>query len=428
MKKKLNILVIGSGAREHSICWSLSKSEKTNKLFCIPGNAGISKIASCEEINPADKKSILKFCKEKKIELAVIGPEEYLATGLSDFLIKNKVKTFGPSKKASRLESSKSFAKKFLNRHKISTPSYKEFTSAVDAKKFLKNSSFPLVMKADGLAAGKGVVICQKLSEGLLALEEILSKKKFGNAGKKIIIEEFIEGFEISFFAFFDKKSFLPFGYALDHKKAYENDVGPNTGGMGCFTPSKLMNKNLEEQIYKDIIKKTFYGLRKDKVDYRGVIFFGLMIKNNKPYIIEYNVRFGDPECQVLMMRLKNDILDLFISSINKKLGNKKISWDKKPAITVVAASKGYPGKFKLNEEIKKINEIQNNRNQQLFHSGTISDHKGRIFNSGGRVLNSTVKSTSLKKARKTAIGLLNKIKWKNKYFRRDIGYRVINK
>ena len=423
MKKKLNILVIGSGAREHSICWSLSKSEKTNKLFCIPGNAGISKIASCEEINPADKKSILKFCKEKKIELAVIGPEEYLATGLSDFLIKNKVKTFGPSKKASRLESSKSFAKKFLNRHKISTPSYKEFTSAVDAKKFLKNSSFPLVIKADGLAAGKGVVICQKLSEGLLALEEILSKKKFGNAGKKIIIEEFIEGFEISFFAFFDKKSFLPFGYALDHKKAYENDVGPNTGGMGCFTPSKLMNKNLEEQIYKDIIKKTFYGLRKDKVDYRGVIFFGLMIKNNKPYIIEYNVRFGDPECQTLLRDLKTDLLDIFLATIEDELSKIKISKYNMKVICVVLASLGYPGNYQKNKLLKNLDKVKKSNNIEVFHAGT-KLVKNKFYSNGGRVLCITARSTTLENARRIVYKTIKAINWKNGFYRKDIGIK----
>jgi len=423
MKKKLNILVIGNGAREHALCWSLRKSKKTGKLFCIPGNAGISEVAICEEINPSNKKDILNFCKDEKIELVVIGPEEYLANGLSDFLIKNKVNTFGPNKKAAMLESSKSFAKKFLIKHKIPTPGYKHFTSLLEAKKFLKKSKFPLVIKADGLAAGKGVIICENLSEGLTTLEEILREKKFGDAGKKIIIEEFIEGYEISFFAFFDKKSFLPLGYALDHKKAYENDIGPNTGGMGCFTPSKLVNKNLEEKIYKIIIKKTFNGLKKDKIDYRGVIFFGLMIKNNTPYIIEYNVRFGDPECQTLLRDLKTEILDIFLATTEDRLSEIKISKYNMNIVCVVLASIGYPGNYKKNKILSNLKKANKQKNIEIFHAGT-KLVKNKFYSNGGRVLSVTAKSSTLEKARKLAYKTIKNINWKYGFFRKDIGIK----
>jgi len=423
MKKKLNILVIGSGAREHSICWSLRKSKKTDKLFCIPGNAGISEIALCEEINLNNKKDILNFCKKKKIELVVIGPEEYLAKGLSDFLIKNKINTFGPNKKASRLESSKSFAKKFLIKHKIPTPRYKEFKSLIRAKNFLKKSKFPIVIKADGLAAGKGVIICQNFSEGIFTLNEILKERKFGDAGKKVIIEEFIEGYEISFFAFFDKKTFIPFGYALDHKKAYEDDIGPNTGGMGCFTPSKLVNKVLEEKIYTKIIKKTFSGLKKDKINYRGIIFFGLIIKDHKPYIIEYNVRFGDPECQTLLRDLKTDLLDILLATTEDKLSEIKILKYNMKIVCVVLASLGYPGIYEKNKLLKNLDKAKQQKNIEIFHAGT-KLIKNKFYSNGGRVLSVTAKSKTIENARKIAYKTLKIINWQDGFFRKDIGIK----
>ena len=422
----MNIGLIGSGGREHALCLKLFQSNSPKKIFCFPGNAGTANIATNIEVDILDFNKVFKLIKFYKIDIVIIGPEEPLVKGLVNFLNKKKVKVFGPNKYASKLEGSKAFMKNLCKANKIPTANFKICSSINHVKDFLKTSNFPIVVKADGLAAGKGVTIC-KNKRTVLDISDEIFKGKF-KSSKKVVLEEFLMGEEASYFLVVDRNSFKFFGSAQDHKRVGEKDRGPNTGGMGAYSPAPIVNKVVENKIIERIVKPTLNALKKKKQSYKGFLYVGLMIKNNEPKLIEFNVRFGDPECQVLMMRLKNDILDLFISSINKKLGNKKISWDKKPAITVVAASKGYPGKFKLNEEIKKINEIQNNKNQQLFHSGTISDHKGRIFNSGGRVLNSTVKSTSLKKARKTAIGLLNKIKWKNKYFRRDIGYRVINK
>ncbi len=422
----MNIAIIGSGGREHSLCFKLNQSKKVKKIFCIPGNAGTNYIATNKAIDINNFNEIYRFVKIKKIKLIIVGPEVPLVNGIVDYFQKRKIKIFGPNKIASKLEGSKIYMKKFCREFKIPTANSKKIFNISQANKFIKSMDLPIVVKSDGLASGKGVTICKTKDQAFKDAKNILNGKF--KSSKKLILEEFLDGQEMSYFVISDGYNFKCLGTAQDHKRIGEGDTGVNTGGMGAYSPSNLINRELEKKIINKIVKPTINGMKKKGSIYKGILYVGLMIKNNEPKLIEFNVRFGDPECQVLMMRLKNDILDLFISSINKKLGNKKIYWDKKPAITVVAASKGYPGKFKLNEEIKKINEIQNNKNQQLFHSGTISDHKGRIFNSGGRVLNSTVKSTSLKKARKTAIGLLNKIKWKNKYFRRDIGYRVINK
>lgn len=419
----MNILVIGGGAREHSICWSIKKSKKSKNIFCTPGNAGISKIAKCFNIDPKDKKKILDFCLKNNVEFVIIGPEEFLADGLSDYLIKNGIQTFGPTKSASKLESSKSFAKKFLNKHKIPTPMFKEFTSFSKAKIFLEDCYFPIVVKADGLAAGKGVIICKDKIQSIKALEEILLQKRFGQSGKKIIIEEFVEGFEISYFAFFDKKTFLPLGYALDHKKAYEDDKGPNTGGMGCFTPSNLVSNVLEQNIIKDIVKKTFDGLKRDKIVYRGVIFFGLIIQKDKAQVIEYNVRFGDPECQTLLRSLKTDLLEIFKATCEDKLSNIRIIKKKQAVVCVVLAAKGYPGKYEKNKIIKNLQNLKLEKDVEIFHAGTklISED---FYSYGGRVLSVTAVSSDIKKARKTAYRILKQINWKNGFYRNDIGIK----
>lgn len=419
----MNILVIGGGAREHSICWSIKRSKKSKNIFCAPGNAGISKIAKCFNIDPKDKKKILDFCLKNNVEFVIIGPEEFLADGLSDYLIKNGIQTFGPTKSAAKLESSKSFAKKFLNKHKISTPMFKEFTSFSKAKIFLEDCHFPIVVKADGLAAGKGVMICKDKIQSIKALEEILLHKKFGQSGKKIIIEEFVEGFEISYFAFFDKKTFLPLGYALDHKKAYEDDKGPNTGGMGCFTPSNLVSNILEQNIIKDIVKKTFDGLRKDKIVYRGVIFFGLIIKKDEAQVIEYNVRFGDPECQTLLRNLKTDLLEIFKATCEDSLSHIRIINKKQAVVCVVLAAKGYPGKYEKNKIIKNLQNLKLEKDVKIFHAGTklISED---FYSNGGRVLSVTAVSSDIKKARKTAYRILKKIDWKSGFYRNDIGIK----
>ncbi|MEE2694975.1 MAG: phosphoribosylamine--glycine ligase [Pseudomonadota bacterium] len=419
----MNILVLGGGAREHSICWSIKNSKKCKMIYCIPGNAGISEIAECSLLNLDDKRELLKFCDLKNIDLVIIGPEQYLEKGLSDYLIKKGILVFGPSRNASKLETSKSFAKKFLNRNKINTSDYKEFTSFKSAKKYISSAKYPLVIKADGLAAGKGVIICKNMLEAEVGLIEIMKKKKFGSAGKKIIIEDFLDGFEISYFAFFDKNNFIKLGYALDHKRAYDNDQGPNTGGMGCFSPSKKVTKSIEEQITKKILLPTLKGLKKEKLVYRGVLFFGLMITKKGPYVIEYNVRFGDPECQTLLRKLNTDLLDLILCNLKDNLSKVKIKIDNRAVICVVLAANGYPGLYKKNKIIKNLEKAQLVDGVVIYHAGTSLKNK-KIVSSGGRVLSITAKAKSIKLARERAYKALRIIDWSDGFFRKDIGVK----
>ena len=419
----MNILVLGSGAREHSICWAVKKSKACEKLFCSPGNAGIEKIAECKFINLKKKIQILNFCKKNFIDLVIIGPEEYLADGVSDYLQNKGIKTFGPVKKAAKLETSKSFAKSFLLKNKILTPKYRKFTALNKALSYLNSINFPIVIKADGLAAGKGVVICKNLNEAKQTIKLMMEKKKFGDAGKKIIIEEFINGFEISYFSFFDKKTFLPLGYALDHKRAFDNDLGPNTGGMGCFTPSKKVSKDLEKKIIKNIIEKTFLGFKKENFIYRGILFFGLIIKNNEPYVIEYNVRFGDPECQTLLRKLNTDFLEILTSTTKDELGKIKITNSRKSVVCVVLASKGYPESYDKEILIPNLKKIKNNERTIIFHAGT-KTLSSNFFSNGGRVLSVTSTGKNIEEARKNAYGVLKKLNWKNGFYRKDIGFK----
>ena len=419
----MNILVLGSGGREHAICWKIKKSERCKNLYCIPGNGGIEEIAICEKVDKIDKSVILRFCIEKEIDLVVIGPENYLAEGVSDFLIKNGFNTFGPTKLASKLESSKLFSKLFLNKYKIPTAKFKEFISAKKAKEFLKSKSFPLVIKADGLAAGKGVIICNNYDEGVFAINEIMVNKKFGSAGRKIIIEDFLKGFEISYFVFVDNNSFLPLGYALDHKKAYDNDKGPNTGGMGCFTPSKKINHNIEKLILEKIVKKTITGIKNEKLNFKGILFFGLMIKDEKPYVIEYNVRFGDPECQTLLRTLETDLLEIIIATTNNNLSNLHLKKSNDSVVCIVLASNGYPGDYNKNKLIENIDKACSIDGIKIFHSGTVKK-SSKFFSSGGRVLSITSKSHTIESARKRAYEAVKIINWKHGFFRRDIGIK----
>ena len=416
----MNILVIGNGAREHSLCWALNKSKIKKRIFCIPGNAGIQEVVDSFNIE-INKKKILQFCKNKNISLVVIGPEQFLEEGFSDFLTNRGILVFGPSKKASKLEYSKSFAKNFLKKHKIPSANFREFSSYTKAEKYLRDIKFPIVIKADGLAAGKGVIICNDLSEAKKGLKEIMITKKFGKAGKKILIEEFLQGFEVSYFVLFDKNSFSVLNYALDHKRAFDFNKGPNTGGMGAFTPSKKVDKNLKKIISDRIVKKTFEGLKKDKIVYRGVLFIGLMITKDGPYVIEFNVRFGDPECQVLMRNLDTDILKIVKAVANDKLSNIKIKNKKLSTICVVIASMGYPNTYKINKQIKNLNEAQKIKNIEIFHAGT-KNVKNKVLSSGGRVLSITAQAKDLKSARKIAYSAIKKINWRYGFFRKDIG------
>jgi len=421
----LNILVLGSGGREHAICWSISKSKKCKNLYCIPGNGGISSEAKCYDINPTNKKEIFKFCLLKKVDLVVIGPEKLLYLGMADYLTKKGINTFGPTKKASQLETSKIFAKKFLKKNNIPTGNFTSFNSSISAINYVESNTPPFVIKVDGLAEGKGVIICNNRKTAIKNIKEILDLKKFGVAGDRIIIEEFLVGYEISYFAFFDQENILPFEYALDHKKAKDNDLGLNTGGMGAFTPFQKINEKLKKKIFNEIILPTKKGLKEKKIEYRGVIFFGLIITKSGPKVIEYNVRFGDPECQVILRNLNSDLLKILNSTTNDLLHKEKISFTKQCSICVILASNGYPEKYKKYSKIENIEKAEKTKDVVIFHSGTKKKKEG-FFSNGGRVLSITSTGKSLAEARKKAYNAIRIINWKEGFFRSDIGKKKL--
>ena len=422
----MNIAIIGSGGREHSLCFKLKKSKKVSKIFCFPGNAGTSSISKNIKVDTNNFSKIFKHIKKNKINLIVVGPEVPLVNGIVDYFKKRNIRIFGPSKKASKLEGSKVFMKNFCKKFKIPTAKYKQVFNLDDAKHFISTLKFPIVVKSDGLAAGKGVTICKNKKKALLEIKKIFNGKF--KSSKKVVVEEFLAGEEASYFVITDGKSFKNIGTAQDHKRIGEGDTGPNTGGMGAYSPSYIINKKMENKIINKIIIPTINGMRKIGCRYQGILYAGLMINNNEPKLIEYNVRFGDPECQVIMMRLKNDLLELIQSTLNKNLKKKRIIWERKKAITVVVANKGYPGKYKNNIELKNLYKIKQNGKMQLFHAGTIIDERNKVKTNGGRVLNATVMNQNLKVARDTAHKMIKRIVWKNKYYRKDIGYKVIDK
>ena len=419
----MNVCVIGSGGREHAICFKLKQSAKLNNLFCMPGNAGTAMICQNLDVDILNFDEIYKTLKKHAIEVVVVGPEIPLVAGIVDYLENKGIKVFGPSMKASQLEGSKIFMKNFCKKFNIPTAKYFEVKSLTEAKKILSEFNAPIVVKSDGLAAGKGVTICNSINEALDDIDEIMSGKF--QSSNKVIIEEFLKGEEASYFVITDGKNFQQVGTAQDHKRVGENDTGLNTGGMGAYSPSLIINKKIEEKILDKIIQPTINGMKELGHPYTGILYAGLMIHEDEPKLIEYNIRFGDPECQALMMRLKTDLLDLINFTINQKLNEIKINWSENPSITVVAASQGYPGKFKKDIEINNLPKNTESLNEQLFHAGTY-EKNGRILSNGGRVLNSTVSLEDLKSSRDRALELLDELDWENKYYRRDIGWRAI--
>ena len=419
----MNLAVLGSGGREHAICYKLKQSSKIKKLFCIPGNAGTQKIAKNIKADISNFDKLYQVIKKNKIELVIVGPEQPLVDGIVDYLNKKKVRVFGPDKYASQLEGSKAFMKNLCRKHNIPTANFGIFDNCDDASEFIKKNGAPIVVKADGLAAGKGVSICTSVEEALKNTKEILDGKF--KSSKRVVLEEFIEGEEISYFAIVDKNSYHFFGSAQDHKRVGENDTGPNTGGMGAYSPSAILTKELENKIKQKIIQPTLKAMKDLGHPYRGFLYAGLMINKDEPYLIEYNIRMGDPECQVIMMRLKTDLLEIIDSIINNKLNNIKIKWSKKNSITIVLCAKGYPLNYLKNSEIKNLSKIKLDDSNQIFHAGTYSKNN-KIYSNGGRVLNITSCSESLVKARNNSLSNINKINWKDGFFRKDIGWKAI--
>ena len=421
----MNIGIIGSGGREHALCEAISKSKLVSKIFCFPGNGGTSKIATNVNIDILNFNKLLKYIRFNKIDLVIVGPEEPLVRGVVDFLKRNKINVFGPNKYASKLEGSKAFMKKICFENNIPTAKFKICNNSKHVQEFLTNCKLPIVVKADGLAAGKGVKICKNKKQVIKETLEIF-KGKF-KSSKKLILEEFLEGEEASYFVIVDKNNFKFFGSAQDHKRAYENDKGPNTGGMGAYSPAPIINKTLEKKIITKILRPTLQALRRRRNYYSGFLYAGLMIKNNEPYLIEYNVRMGDPECQVILPRLKTDLLKIIIYTTKNNLKKISFSWKKEKCMSIVLCAKGYPGKYKKNIRIKKLNKIKISNNDYIFHAGT-KVHNNEILNNGGRVLNITSLGTSFFKIKKNILSIIKKIDWKQGFFRRDIGNKVINK
>ena len=415
--------VIGSGGREHAICEKILQSKKIEKLYCFPGNAGTNSIAKNVKIKIDEFDKIKNFVINNKIDFLIVGPEKPLVNGIVDFFQKHNIKIFGPEKIASQLEGSKIFTKKLCEKYKIPTAKFGIFKNLEEANLFLKTSKFPLVVKADGLAAGKGVYICKNIETAKNAIKEIFNGK-FGIA-KNILIEEFLSGEEMSYFIISDGKTFKKFQTAQDHKRVLEGDKGKNTGGMGAYSPSRLINSNLDKKIINKIIKPTLKGLKDMGTNFKGFLYAGLMIVNNEPYLIEYNVRMGDPECQTILPKLKTDIIDIFTACCENNLSSVNIEWHEEKSLCIVVCSKGYPDKYKNNILIKNIEKIHLQQKEFIFHAGT-KINKKKIYSNGGRVLNFVVLSNNFKSSKKKAIQLIRKLNWPNGFYRKDIGFKVI--
>jgi len=421
----MNLAVIGSGGREHSICYKLKQSKRIKKLICIPGNAGTESLAKNINIDISDFNSVFETIKNYEIDIVIVGPEQPLVDGIVDFLSEKNVKVFGPDKFASQLEGSKVFMKDLCKKNNIPTAKFGSFDDLNSALDFLNKNKMPIVVKADGLASGKGVTICKSIEEAKIKVIEILNGKY--KSSRKVVLEEFLNGEEISYFSIVDGNCYKFFGSAQDHKKVGEGDTGPNTGGMGAYSPSNLLDIKLEEKIKKKIINPTLNAMKNLGHPYRGFLYAGLMISKGEPYLIEYNIRMGDPECQVLMMRLKTDLLEIIDLATKDKLNDFEIEWNEDNCMTIVLCANGYPGNHIKNSEIEKLPSADQDNSKQIFHAGTYKKNN-KIFSSGGRVLNITSLGKTLVEARDRCLLNLKKIDWNDGFYRKDIGWRALKK
>jgi phosphoribosylamine--glycine ligase len=420
----MKVGIIGSGGREHAICQTLKNSTRVNQIYCFPGNGGTAEIATNIILNLENFNDLKEFIMLNKIDLIIVGPEKPLVDGVVDFLEAHNIKVFGPNKLASQLEGSKIFTKNLCTKYNIPTAKFGIFHDIKDAIQFTKKASYPLVIKADGLASGKGVYICENNKEAELAIHEIFGGK-FGEA-KNLLVEEFLSGEEMSYFIISDGKTIKRFDTAQDHKRVFEGDKGKNTGGMGAYSPSRLITKELDRKIMTKIIEPTIKGLGEMGINYKGFLYVGLMIKENEPFLIEYNVRMGDPECQTILPKLKTDLLEIFLSCCDENLNTIKIEWHNKKSLCVVLCSKGYPDKFDKNVLIKNINKIKLNENQYCYHAGTVLT-KDQIYATGGRVLNFVCLSDDFLEARTKVTNSISSLNWNGGFYRKDIGYKVID-
>lgn len=414
----MRILVVGGGGREHAICWKLSKEANVEKIYCAPGNAGISNVAECIDIGDSDIENLLKFAKENQIDLTIVGPEIPLVAGIVDAFEKEGLKIFGPNKKCAQLEGSKSFSKDFMIRHNLPTAKYKEYTNLDEAITEIDSFGYPVVIKADGLAAGKGVVIPENREDAITTLKEMMSDKKFGKAGDKIVVEEFLNGIETSILAFVDNDTIVPMVSSKDHKKVFEGEAGLNTGGMGTFSPSEIYTDELAKEVQEKILDKTLEGFKKDNLNYKGILFVGLMITEDGPKILEYNVRFGDPETQSVLFRLDTDLNKIIIAILENNLKDIEINYSKEEAICVMLTSGGYPESYEKGKVISGLENLDSDI--VVFHSGTKFDNENIVTN-GGRVIGITAKGKTVKEAGEKVYENIKKINFEGMHYRKDI-------
>lgn len=422
----MKVLVIGGGGREHALVWKLAQSRHVDKIYCMPGNAGISEIAECIDVSN-DFEALLDFVKYEWIDLTIVGPEDPLSKGIVDLFEKEGRRIIGPTKEASRLESSKVFAKDFMKRYGIPTAEYKVFTSYLHAEDYIRIKGAPIVIKADGLAAGKGVFVAKTIDEALESLRLIMKERVFGEAGDRVVIEEFLEGEEASFMAFCDGKTVIPMVSSQDHKRVFDNDEGPNTGGMGACSPAPVVTEEIERIVMNKIMFPAIRGMRAEGIRYKGILYAGLMIKDGRPYVLEFNCRFGDPETQPVLTRLQSDLIDISFAIIEERLSEVEIKWRPEASVCVVLASKGYPGKYEKGKIIKGLEKLKGLEDLFVFHAGTAYNN-GDIVTSGGRVLGVTALGKDIAEARQRAYEAIGNIHFEGMHFRKDIALRAIKR
>ncbi|MEN8264239.1 MAG: phosphoribosylamine--glycine ligase [Nitrospirota bacterium] len=421
----MKVLVVGGGGREHALVWKLKQSPRVDKVFCAPGNAGISEIAECVNIDPANVDALLDFVKYNWIDLTVVGPEVPLTDGIVDAFVKEERLIFGPDAVGAQLEGSKIFAKDFMKKYGIPTAEYKVFSSYIHAEEYVRLKGAPIVIKADGLAAGKGVIVAETVDEAVDALKMIMRDKAFGDAGKKVVVEQCLKGEEASFMIITDGKTVLPLATSQDHKAIFDGDKGPNTGGMGAYSPAPIVTKSLEAEITQSIINPVIKGLTKERIDFRGVIYVGVMVCDGKPYVLEFNCRFGDPEAQPILMRLDSDLFELLKATAEGRLEYIELEWNDDVSMCVVLASGGYPGSYKKGDVIKGLESFKNEEDVVVFHAGT--SLKGEdVVTSGGRVLGVTALGKDIKTAKDNAYKAVGKIQFEGMQYRKDIGDKAI--
>lgn len=421
----MKVMIVGGGGREHAIAMSVAKSSRVDKIYCLPGNAGIEEVAECAPIGPMEFDKIKDFAKEKKIDLAVIGMDDPLVGGLTDVLEAEGIRTFGPRKNAAILEGSKAFSKDLMKKYNIPTAAYENFSDADAALSYLKTAKYPIVLKADGLALGKGVLICNSFEEAQEGVKEIMLDKKFGASGNTMVVEEFMTGREVSVLSFVDGKTVKTMTSAQDHKRAKDGDEGLNTGGMGTFSPSPFYTKEIAEYCEKNLFQPTVDAMRAEGREFKGIIFFGLMLTEDGPKVLEYNARFGDPEAQVVLPRMKTDIIDVMEACIDGTLDQVDLEFEDNAAVCVVLASDGYPVAYEKGIPITGFEAFKNKEGYYCFHAGTKKNENGEIVTNGGRVLGITAKGSDLKEARKNAYEATEWISFANKYMRHDIGKAI---